>query len=136
MPRAKRSMDAYLVPDGELPDELDALRRIYALLDASARAVAQDPKMTDRARRAELRQIARAMGALVPRARLRRAEKAVRDQHARIQVAVDPAVEAAPAATSAPDPALTPAPEPPADSTIDRAIDAASAVVLAHREGT
>lgn len=66
-------------------DELDSIRRLLARLDAAAEAL-YDParKLAWRERNRELRALARAMGSLVPKARLRRAELLVRGEAAQI----------------------------------------------------
>jgi hypothetical protein len=68
----------------------------YRNLAAAMRQAAVDERLTDRERRAELRSLGKAIAALVPRARLRRAELVVREQRQRMNVAVDPPMEPAP----------------------------------------
>lgn len=69
-------------------DELDSLRRQLARLDAEAEALyAPGSKVGRRERAKELRAIARAMGSLIPKARLRKAELVVRGEAAAIAAA-------------------------------------------------
>lgn len=72
-------------PAAQPRDELDAIRRQFTRLDAEAEALyAAGSRVGRRERAKELRAIARAMGALVPKARLRRAELVVRGEAAEI----------------------------------------------------
>lgn len=63
-------------------DELERLRWMSAALGVRARQVMLDEKMSDERRGGELRSLARTMNALVTKARLRRAELAVRGEAA------------------------------------------------------
>src|SRR5262249_42271683 len=96
----KRYIEAYEVLGPPPEDELDAIRYAYKHLSVAMRQIALDKALTDRERRAELRSTARSMGALLPRARLRQAEIAVRQQHEKLKTDVDPQLEAAPTSTT------------------------------------
>jgi hypothetical protein len=55
-----------------------------------------DENLPERRRRSELRACARAMAVLMPRARLRRAEKALRNDAHRVKATAGPSLEAPP----------------------------------------
>jgi hypothetical protein len=97
--RNGRRNKAAQVPDaGAQPlDELDALRRMLARLDAATERL-YTSRLGRRERDKEVRANARVMAALVPKARLRRAEATVRGELATIaKPLADPEMEPLPA---------------------------------------
>ncbi len=84
---------------GDMPDDpLEANTWVLRALQQSAREVLGDTALKPRARRQELRAIARALVPLTPQARLLAAESAVRDSlESRERPRLDPAMTPAPA---------------------------------------
>lgn len=96
---------------GNVPeDTLEAADWAFRLLGAAMQEVATDERMGKKARRQELRATARAMVALLPKARLHKAERALREEADTITAPVTPKTEPAP-----PPPSSAPATPPPRD---------------------
>lgn len=86
----------------EAPDTLDTIRKAVALLDRVMDEIIADQRMAPERKRQELRATAKALGPLVPKARLREAEEAVRGERDEMeQVTKDPPLEARPGAVVA-----------------------------------
>jgi hypothetical protein len=88
---------------GDCPeDELEAMRWMFRANGVRARQVMLDQGMSDERRGSELRAISKTMNSLLPRSRLRRAERSVRGEAEEIKrqkasPEVTPAPEFAPA---------------------------------------
>jgi len=95
--RTPRRLEDYFALGDPPADEGDAMAYVFQTLKVSLRQAMLDAEITDRERRGELRVIARAMHSTYPRARQRKAEKALREDSTKIKAKV--AVELEPAPT-------------------------------------
>lgn len=111
-PRHKRYLELYNDVGEPPPDLLDQIGWHIGLLTRASQRLIRDTQITDDVREAGLRQNARAVGALLPKSRLRKAEKLIRGEQERIaRPAKDPTLE--PASKKKPKPAPVPArPDP------------------------
>jgi hypothetical protein len=88
---------------GDAPvDELEGIKWAFRANAVALREIMRDKKLSPEKRRAEIRTISRTMNALLPKARLRRAEAAVRGEAAAIERKVDPLTEPVPEAHQEP----------------------------------
>lgn len=95
-PRHKRNLAVYEGVASPPKDHLDKIDWHIDLLTRSSMALIADKNITDRDREAGLRQNARAVGALLPKSRLRKAEKIIRGEQAAIRrTKKDPTLEPA-----------------------------------------
>lgn len=77
-------------------DPLAAAEYMAEALQISAKQVMADQRLTDRERRAELIRLSRALGAIMPKVRLKQAEDAIRGDRKQLKQSGGPQIEKAP----------------------------------------
>jgi hypothetical protein len=93
----ERRLDGFASLPEPPVDSLAGIEWAYQHLLVAMRQIATDERITDVQRRQELRSTAKAMGALLPRVRLRQAERLILGEREREKAMVDPQMEPSPA---------------------------------------
>lgn len=94
--RAERRLKDFASLPAPPSDALEGQSWAYQHLLVTMRQIAADERLSDRERWQQIRSTAKAMSALMPRARLRQAEKLILEALEREKAVVDPRMEPAP----------------------------------------